>query len=92
MSTDNHCERNASQTAMAQLIFWRRWLQAPLYLGLIVAHTGIIRAVIAHVLHSEPMGLYRIKVDNVKFSRILTADRGAMLDRHNCSLFYSSSG
>lgn len=29
--------RNLSQTIMAQLIFWSRWLQAPLYLGLIVA-------------------------------------------------------
>jgi len=29
--------RNLPQTIMAQLIFWSRWLQAPLYLGLIVA-------------------------------------------------------
>lgn len=29
--------RNISLTTMAQLIFWSRWLQAPLYLGLIVA-------------------------------------------------------
>jgi uncharacterized protein (TIGR00645 family) len=29
--------RNLSLTALAQLIFWSRWLQAPLYLGLIVA-------------------------------------------------------
>ena len=29
--------RNPSLMMMAQLIFWSRWLQAPLYLGLIVA-------------------------------------------------------
>ena len=29
--------RNFSLTTLAQLIFWSRWLQAPLYLGLIVA-------------------------------------------------------
>jgi uncharacterized protein (TIGR00645 family) len=29
--------RNLSLTALAQLIFWSRWLQAPLYLGLIIA-------------------------------------------------------
>ena len=29
--------RNASLSMMAQMIFWSRWLQAPLYLGLIIA-------------------------------------------------------
>lgn len=29
--------RNASLNVMSQMIFWSRWLQAPLYLGLIVA-------------------------------------------------------
>ena len=29
--------RNASLNMMSQMIFWSRWLQAPLYLGLIVA-------------------------------------------------------
>lgn len=29
--------RNASLSTLSQLIFWSRWLQAPLYLGLIVA-------------------------------------------------------
>jgi len=33
----NHAKRNASQAVMAQMIFWSRWLQAPLYLGLIIA-------------------------------------------------------
>jgi len=29
--------RNSSLTMLSQMIFWSRWLQAPLYLGLIVA-------------------------------------------------------
>lgn len=37
MSKDNLSKRNASQAVMAQMIFWSRWFQAPLYLGLIVA-------------------------------------------------------
>jgi len=35
--SNNNFLRTASLTVMAQLIFWSRWLQAPLYLGLIVA-------------------------------------------------------
>ena len=37
MNNPEFKERNVSQAIMAQLIFWSRWLQAPLYLGLIVA-------------------------------------------------------
>lgn len=37
MEHNKNLYRNASLTMMAQLIFWSRWLQAPLYLGLIVA-------------------------------------------------------
>ncbi len=37
MSTANSNDRNASRAVMAQMIFWSRWLQAPLYLGLIIA-------------------------------------------------------
>lgn len=37
MSENNKPSRNMSQTIMAQSIFLSRWLQAPLYLGLIVA-------------------------------------------------------
>ena len=36
--------RNSSLTMLSQMIFWSRWLQAPLYLGLIVAqHYRLIR-------------------------------------------------
>lgn len=37
MNINDRQSRNLSQSIMAQLIFWSRWLQAPLYLGLIVA-------------------------------------------------------
>ncbi|MCK4743122.1 MAG: alpha-ribazole phosphatase family protein [Sulfuriflexus sp.] len=53
---------------------------------LIVAHAGVIRAALAHVLHAEPIGLYKIIVDNARFSRIRIGQRGAMLERHNFSL------
>ena len=36
--TTNPAQRNLSLGVLAQLIFWSRWLQAPLYVGLIVAH------------------------------------------------------
>lgn len=35
--TDTNKIRNLSLNTLSQLIFWSRWLQAPLYLGLIVA-------------------------------------------------------
>lgn len=37
MNTLNARMRKSSLNIMAQMIFWSRWLQAPLYLGLIVA-------------------------------------------------------
>lgn len=36
--------RNATLSIIGQLIFWSRWLQAPLYLGLIVAQCVFINA------------------------------------------------
>ena len=52
---------------------------------LVVAHAGVMRAVIAHVLHAEPLGLYRIKVNNAGITRIRVTPRGAMLELHNHS-------
>lgn len=37
MQSINNTLRKSSLKIMAQMIFWSRWLQAPLYLGLIVA-------------------------------------------------------
>jgi probable phosphoglycerate mutase len=50
---------------------------------LVVAHAGVMRAIIAHVLHAEPLGLYRIKVNNAGITRIRISERGAMLEYHN---------
>lgn len=52
---------------------------------LVVAHAGVIRAVIAHVLCAKPAGLYRIKVNNAGISRIRVTRHGAMLELHNHS-------
>ena len=53
---------------------------------LVVAHAGVMRAVIAHVLQSEPLGLYRIKVNNAGIARIRISKRGAMLEFLNQKL------
>ena len=53
---------------------------------LIVAHAGVIRAVVAHVTHSAPIGLYRIQVKNAGISRIRHGQYGSMLDFHNSTL------
>jgi probable phosphoglycerate mutase len=50
---------------------------------LVVAHAGVIRAMIAHVLLAEPAGMYRIKVDYASISRIRITQRGAMLEYQN---------
>lgn len=50
---------------------------------LIVSHAGVMRAIIAHVLHAEPVGLYRIKVANAGISRIRHGRLGAVLELHN---------
>lgn len=53
---------------------------------LIVAHAGVIRAIIAHTLHSKPLGLYRIKVENGLISRIKIDKHGGHLLQHNVRL------
>jgi len=50
---------------------------------LIVAHAGVMRAVIAHVLQAPPAGLYRIKIENAGISRIRIGERGPMLEFQN---------
>ncbi len=49
--------RNATLIGMAQLIFWSRWLQAPLYLGLIVAqgvYVYLFMVELTHLVHDAP--------------------------------------
>jgi probable phosphoglycerate mutase len=50
---------------------------------LIVAHAGVIRAIVAHVLNAEAIGMYHIKVDNAGVSRIINSDHGSVLQFHN---------
>jgi len=53
---------------------------------LIVAHAGVIRAIIAHVLHASPADLYRIKVDNASISRIRHSKHDAEVEFINGQL------
>jgi len=53
---------------------------------LVVSHAGVMRAIIAHVLQSEPLGLYRIKVNNAGIARIRISERGAILESLNQQL------
>jgi len=43
--------RNATLAIMGQLIFWSRWLQAPLYLGLIVAQCVYVYLFMVELSH-----------------------------------------
>ena len=47
---------------------------------LLVAHAGVIRAIITHVLRAEAGSLYRIKVDNAGITRIRHGLYGPMLE------------
>lgn len=53
---------------------------------LIVAHAGVIRAIIANALHADPIGLYRINVKNAGISRIKHNELGNTLLYHNVQL------
>ena len=54
---------------------------------LIVAHAGVIRAIVAHILYSEIMGMYKISIENGKICRIeMTEHSGAVLKMLNGSL------
>jgi alpha-ribazole phosphatase len=50
---------------------------------LMVAHAGVIRALVAHVLQAPPQALYRIKVDTGHVSRIFHDEFSAKLEFHN---------
>lgn len=47
----NDTTRNPSMNVMANMIFWSRWLQAPLYLGLIVAQGVYVFLFIKELTH-----------------------------------------
>lgn len=47
---------------------------------LVVAHAGVIRAIVAYVIHAAPIGLYRIQIKNAGISRIRHGQYGGMLE------------
>jgi len=47
---------------------------------LIVAHAGVIRAIIAHILYATPLGMYRINIKNAGMVRIKYSDRSPKLE------------
>jgi len=53
---------------------------------LIVAHAGVMRAIIGQALHTIPLGLYHIKVYNAGISRIQIDQHGGHLLHHNARL------
>lgn len=51
MNEQNLKPRTATLSTMSQLIFWSRWLQAPLYLGLIVAQCVYVYLFMVELSH-----------------------------------------
>lgn len=51
MNTTTNTVRKASLSIMGQSIFWSRWLQAPLYLGLIVAQGVYVYHFMIELIH-----------------------------------------
>ncbi|SDY59631.1 histidine phosphatase family protein [Nitrosomonas sp. Nm58] len=47
---------------------------------LIVAHAGVIRALIVKTIHAAPTGFYRIKINNGGITRIRHTEMGGMLE------------
>ena len=53
---------------------------------LIVAHAGVIRAVVAHILYATPLGMYRINIKNAGLVRIKYTGSSPKLDFINGAL------
>ena len=51
MNKDSSSIRNSSLNMMSTLIFWSRWLQAPLYLGLIIAQGAYVYHFMIELVH-----------------------------------------
>ena len=51
MNETNHPRRTSYLSIMSQMIFWSRWLQAPLYLGLIVAQAVYVYHFMVELAH-----------------------------------------
>lgn len=50
---------------------------------LVIAHAGVIRAALGHVLQSEPAAWYRTRIDNAAFTRFMSGRYGIKLEFHN---------
>ncbi len=50
---------------------------------LAVAHAGVIRAVVGHVLRADPLAWYRLRVDNAGVTRFRRDAYGCRLEFHN---------
>jgi len=53
---------------------------------LVVAHAGVMRAIITHVLYAQPIGMYKIRVNNASVTRIRHGKQGGILEYHNASM------
>lgn len=53
---------------------------------LIVAHAGVMRAIIARTVHASPAGLYRFKISNGGITRIRQTETGGVLELLNGKL------
>jgi len=52
---------------------------------LVVAHSGVIRAAIGHILQAPVQGWFRIRVDNGALTRVKHTDGNSLLYYHNVS-------
>ena len=52
---------------------------------LVVAHAGVIRAALGHVLRSDPVAWYRTRIDNAALTRFRRGEYGTKLEFHNRS-------
>ena len=50
---------------------------------LVVAHAGVIRAALGHVLRSDPVAWYRTRIDNGGLTRFRRGEYGTKLEFHN---------
>ncbi len=50
---------------------------------LVVAHAGVIRAALGHVLQADPLAWYRVRVDNAALTRFRRGPYGSKLEFHN---------
>jgi len=50
---------------------------------LVVAHAGVVRAVLGYVLNTDPVAWYRTRIDNAAFTRFCNNRYGNKLEFHN---------